>query len=59
MLPPGEFIQISREEFEKKFECYEADMQKLSNHKRPWETDETIEEKKENSSGEVVAEEGR
>lgn len=55
----GEFIQMSQEEFEKKFECYEADMQKLSNHKRPWETDETIEEKKENSSGEVVAEEGR
>ena len=55
----GEFMQLSQEEFERKFECYEADMEKLPGHKRPWETAEVIEEKKENSSGNVVAEEGR
>lgn len=55
----GEFIQMSQEEFEKKFECYEADMQRLPEHKRPWETEVEIQEKKENSSGKVVAEEGR
>lgn len=52
----GEFVQMPQDEFEKKFECYEAD---FSEDKRPWETNLEIEERKENSSGKVVAEEGR
>lgn len=55
----GEFITLSQEEFEAKFECYEADMRKIPGNKRPWETTEELVEKKENSSGEVVAKEGR
>ena len=52
----GEFVQMSQDEFERKFECYEVD---LLESKRPWETNIEIEERKENSSGKVVAEEGR
>lgn len=52
----GEFVQMPQDEFERKFECYEVD---LKENKRPWETNVEIEERKENSSGKVVAEEGR
>lgn len=55
----GEFIPLSQEEFEAKFECYESDMQKMPDNKRPWETSTEIQEKKENSSGQITAEEGR
>ncbi len=43
----GEFINLSQEEFEAKFECYEADMKKVPGNKRPWETDEEMQSKKE------------
>lgn len=55
----GEFIAMSQEEFEAKFECYEADMEKMPGNKRPWETSSEIQEKKQNSSGQITSEEGR
>ena len=55
----SEFITLSQEEFETKFECYETDRQKITGNKRPWETIEELVEKKENSSGQVSMEEGR
>ena len=54
-----EFKELSQQEFERKFECYEKDMQKLKGNRRPWETEEKIQENKANSSGEIVAEDGR
>lgn len=39
----GEFSEISLEEFEKTFECYETDLDK-NKGKRPWEIEEVIEE---------------
>lgn len=55
----GEFITLSQDEFEAKFECYETDTKKIAGNKRPWETSEEIQENKENSSGQVSTEEGR
>ena len=51
----GEFIQLSQNEFETKFECYESD---LVNGRRAWETEEIKKEDKTNSSQQTV-EEGR
>ena len=53
------FIELTQEEFIKKFECYENDLQN-NNGIRPWESEEQ-EEKEKNlatSSGKVVAGEG-
>jgi len=55
----GEFTGVSQDEFEAKFECYEADMEQMNGNKRPWETSQEIEVKKENSSGQITEEEGR
>ncbi|MBQ2835287.1 MAG: hypothetical protein IJE68_00390 [Clostridia bacterium] len=55
----GEFISLSQEQFEAKFECYDRDLEKATDNKRPWENGEKIQENKENSSGQVSAEEGR
>lgn len=55
----GEFIQLSQEQFEAKFECYDEDLKKATDNKRPWENGQKIQENKENSSGQVSTEEGR
>ncbi len=54
------FVNLSREEFEKQFECYEMDLKKTGGI-RPWNyKDKQIEEKKDlsRSSGTLVADEG-
>ena len=55
----AKFNELSKEEFEAKFECYESDMEKL-NGLRDWEIDIDIEEPEDlaRSSGKVVANEG-
>ena len=55
----GQFIQLSQEQFEAKFECYDKDLEKSIDNKRPWENGEKFQENKENSSSQVSAEEGR
>jgi len=55
----GEFAQLSQEEFEAKFECYEKDIEKMPDGKRPWESSEKLQEEMTQSSGEIIAEEGR
>lgn len=55
----GEFISLTQEEFEAKFECYESDLSEISDHKRPWETDEIIKVDKAKSSGEIAEGDGR
>lgn len=55
----GKFIPLSKEQFETKFECYDSDLEKATDNKRPWENGEKIQENKENSSGQVSTGEGR
>ncbi len=54
-----ELIEIKQEEFEKRFECYDRDLEKADGI-RPWEDDKEQKENinLENSSGKLVAEEG-
>ena len=47
----GEFIGLSQENFEKRFDCYESDMKE---NKRLWEQEEEKEERLETSSGKIV-----
>ena len=47
----GKFVQLPKEEFEEKFDCYETDMK---DNKRLWEQETEIEERMENSSGKIV-----
>ena len=48
----GEFVQLSQEEFEKRFDCYDKDKEAHGN-KQLWETQEELKTEKAISSGEV------
>ncbi len=54
----GRFVQLPQEEFVKRFECYEKDLEK-NNGIRPWETNEKQTDTKSlaNSSGNITIEE--
>lgn len=47
----GDFIGLSQEDFEKRFDCYESD---IKNNKRLWEQEKAVEEQLKNSSGRIV-----
>lgn len=54
-----QFVELPQKEFEKRFECYEMDMEIYDGY-RPWENIETVEyiEDLSKSSGKMVASEG-
>lgn len=54
----GEFVELSKEEFEKKFDCYDRDLEK-NDGQRTWETEKKVEKDLARSSGEIEASQKR
>lgn len=50
----GNFVELSKEEFEKKFNCYDRDLEK-NDGKRAWETEKKVEQDLARSSGKIEA----
>ena len=50
----GEFVELSKEEFEKRFDCYERDKEKTDG-KRAWEYEKEVDQDLSRTSGEIEA----